>query len=252
MADPLALLLMAGAGLLGGAMNALAGGGTFATLPALIGIGLPATVANATSNAALLPGGAASAWAYRRELQPLGGLSIRHLAALTFTGGLVGSLLLVWTPTRMFDMLVPWLLLYATLVLAFGRQAAAWLHARVTIGRRTLAIVQALLGVYGGYFGGGVGIMMTATYGLLAHLAPRAMFAPRTLMLVMANLAALLVFAFTGLIAWAACVPMLTGGIIGGWAGAGVGRRLPPEVVRLGTIAVSAATTLAFFVRAYR
>ncbi|TVV76158.1 sulfite exporter TauE/SafE family protein [Sphingomonas solaris] len=249
--DPAGIAFAAGAGVLGGMMNALAGGGTFATLPALIGLGLPGTVANATSNFALLPGAATSAFAYRRELAPLGGLSIRTLAAITFVGGLVGSLLLVWTPTRTFDILVPWLLLYATLVLAFGRRAARWLNARVTIGPRTLVVAQSVLGVYGGYFGGGVGLMMTATYGLLAGLTPRAMFAPRTLMLAVANLAAAFLFVAAGLVAWAACVPMLLGAIVGGWAGAGIGKRLSPAVIHIGTIVVSVATTLVFFHRAY-
>ncbi len=245
------LALAAGAGLLGGVLNALAGGGTFVTLPALIAVGLPGTIANATSNVALLPGAGASALSYRRELAPLGGMPVATLAAITFVGGLVGSLLLVWTPTRVFDVVIPWLLLYATLILAFGRHAAGWLQARVTIGPRTLAVVQALLGVYGGYFGGGVGLMMTATYGLLAGLTPRAMFAPRTLMLAIANLAAAGIFVASGVVAWRWCLPMLVGAVIGGWAGAGIGKRLPPGVVRAGTLAVSVVTTIAFFYRAY-
>src|SRR5688500_8716646 len=139
-------------------MNALAGGGTFATLPALIALGLPANIANATSNVALLPGAGASAWTYRDELGPVAGLSVRLLAAITFIFGLIGSVLLVLTPTRTFDLLIPWLLLSAFIVMAFGKSAADWLHARVTIGRPTLVVTQSLLGIYGGYFGGGVGL----------------------------------------------------------------------------------------------
>ncbi len=239
------------AGLLGGAMNALAGGGTFATLPALILMGLPANVANATSNTALLPGAAASAWTFRDELGPVGGVSPRWLAAITFAGGLIGSILLVATPTRVFDVLIPWLLLFAFLVLAFGPHAARWLHARVTIGRGSLFVAQSLLGIYGGYFGGGVGLMMTATYGLLANVSPRAMFASRTLMLAVANTAAAIIFVATGLVQWAFAVPMLLGAIIGGWLGARLGKRLSPGVVRGWTLLVTAATTAVFFVRAY-
>ncbi len=245
------LTLAALAGIAGGAMNALAGGGTFATLPALIALGLPATIANATSNVSLLPGAATSTFAYRSELRPLGGVSVRRLGAITFAGGFVGSLLLVWTPGRAFDVIVPWLLLYATLLLAFGRHAAEWLRSRVTIGPRALMAVQALLGVYGGYFGGGIGLMMTATYGLLAAVTPRAMFAPRTLMLTMANLAAAFVFIGGGMVAWAACLPMLAGAVAGGWAGALMGKRLPAHLVHIGTILISIATTAVFFRRAY-
>lgn len=245
------LALAAAAGFVGGAMNALAGGGTFATLPALLALGLPANIANATSNVALLPGAAASAHAFRDELGPVGGLSIRTLAAITFFSGLIGSTLLVLTPTRTFDLLIPWLVLYAFIVLAFGRRASDWLRARVTIGTGTFVVVQSLLGIYGGYFGGGVGLMLTATYGLLAGLDPRSLFAPRTLMLAVANAAAALVFVAAGMVAWAACLPMVAGAIAGGWAGAHLGKRLPAGAVRIWTLLVTGATTVVFFARAY-
>jgi uncharacterized membrane protein YfcA len=246
-----ALLLSAGAGLVGGAMNALAGGGTFATLPALLAVGMPANIANATSNVALLPGAGASAWSFRDELGPVGGVDVRLLAGITFVGGLAGSALLVATPGRAFDLIIPWLLLFAFTVLAFGKSAAAWLHARVTIGRRTLLAVQTLLGIYGGYFGGGVGLITTAVYGLLAGATPRSLFAPRTLMLAIANFAAAIVFIMVGLVRWTACLPMLVGAILGGFVGASIGKRLPPGLVRAWTLLVTAATTAVFFWRAY-
>ncbi|MFT3976032.1 MAG: sulfite exporter TauE/SafE family protein [Sphingomonas bacterium] len=251
MSGPADLLFAAGAGFVGGAMNALAGGGTFATLPALLALGLPANVANATSNFALLPGAATSAWAFRGELAPLGGVSIRKLAAITFAAGLVGSALLVVTPGRAFDFIIPWLVLYAFVVLAFGGKAAVWLRARVSIGPRALMIVQALLGVYGGYFGGGIGLMTTATYGLLAGHGVREMFAPRTLMLAIANAAAAIVFVVAGLITWSACLPMLAGSILGGWIGADIGKRLPHGAVRVWTLLVTGGTAAVFFWRAY-
>lgn len=249
--DLTSLLLSLAAGFVGGAMNALAGGGTFATLPSLLALGLPANVANATSNVALLPGAATSAWTFRDELAPLSGVSVRTLAAITFAGGLIGSVLLVLTPSSAFDVIIPWLVLYAFVVLAFGKRAAAWLQRRVAIGRGALMTAQAVLGVYGGYFGGGVGLMMTATYGLLAGHTPRALFAPRTLMLAVANAAAALVFVAAGMVRWTACVPMLLGAIAGGWAGAHVGRLLPPGAVRAWTLLVTGATTIVFFWRAY-
>ncbi len=232
-------------------MNALAGGGTFATLPALIALGLPANVANATSNVALMPGAATSAWAVRDELGPVGGVDWRLLAGVTFAAGLVGSVLLVATPTHAFDLIIPWLLLFAFVVIAFGKRAAAALHARVGIGRRTLVVAQALLGIYGGYFGGGVGLMTTAVYGLLAGVSPRALFAPRVTMLAVANAAAAIIFVAFGLVRWAACLPMLAGAVIGGWVGARLGRRLPAPAVRGWTLFVTGATTAIFFARAY-
>ncbi|RYY23317.1 MAG: sulfite exporter TauE/SafE family protein [Sphingomonadales bacterium] len=245
------LALAFAAGILGGAMNALAGGGTFATLPALIALGLPSNVANATSNVALLPGAGASAFAYRDELGPIGGLSIKTLAMITFAGGLIGSVLLAITPSRAFDLIIPWLLLFAFTVMVFGKSASDWLHARVTIGRPTLMTVQGMLGIYGGYFGGGVGLITTAVYGLLAGAHPRSLFAIRTLMLAVANLAAACVFIATGLVKWWACLPMLAGGIIGGWLGAGLGKKLPHWLVRVWTLIITGVTTLVFFVRAY-
>jgi len=232
-------------------MNALAGGGTFATLPALIALGLPANAANATSNVALLPGAVASAAEYRDELEPVGGLSVALLSAITFTGGIVGSVLLVLTPTRAFDFIIAWLLLLGLIVMLFGKRASSWLHERVTIGVRTLVVAQSLLSIYGGYFGGGVGLMLTATYGLLAGAHPRALFSVRTWVLSIANFAAAIVFVAAGLVRWAACLPMLAGALLGGWLGAKVGKRLPPGAVRAWTLLVTAATAAIFFARAY-
>ena len=245
------LALAFGAGIIGGAMNALAGGGTFATLPALLAIGLPANTANATSNVALLPGAATSAWAFRDELAPLSGVSIKTLSAITFVSGLVGSVLLVLTPSDTFDIIIPWLVLYAFIVLAFGKTASDWLNKRVTIGSKSLMFAQALLGIYGGYFGGGVGLMTTATYGLLAGHTPRELFAPRTLMLAIANLAAAIIFVIAGMVVWVVCIPMFIGSIIGGWGGAIIGKKLPAKAVRLWTLFVTLATTIVFFLRAY-
>nr|WP_299907296.1 sulfite exporter TauE/SafE family protein [Sphingomonas bacterium] len=251
MADWSGLAFAAGAGLVGGAMNSLAGGGTFATMPTLIALGLPSPIANATSNVALQPGAIASAWAYRDGLEPMSGISVRKLSAIAFAGGLAGSLLLVATPTHVFDLVIPWLLLLATIALAFGRRASGLLRARFSIGPRTLIGAQILLGIYGGYFGGGVGLMMTATWGLLAGSEPHRLAAPRTLMLAMANAAAALIFILAGMVRWIFCLPMLIGAILGGYFGARLGRVLPPAAIRIWTLLVTAVTTAVFFWRAY-
>jgi uncharacterized protein len=245
------LVLAAGAGMVGGGMNALAGGGSFATMPALIAIGLPSTTANATSNVAVQPGAIASAWAYRGGLAPIGGLRVRTLAALTFVSGLAGSLLLVVTPSATFDVVVPWLLLAATIAIALGQRGADALRRHAAPGPRALAAGQVLLGMYGGYFGGGVGMMLTAAWGLLAGEPPHKVMAQRTLMLAVANAAATIVFVGFGMVAWAACVPMLLGAVIGGWLGAKLGRRLSPRWVRGWTLTVTTVTTGVFFARAY-
>ncbi|MBR0553229.1 sulfite exporter TauE/SafE family protein [Stakelama marina] len=245
------LLIAAAGGFLGGAMNALAGGGSFATMPTLIGLGLPATYANATSNFSLLPGAGASALTFRDELGPIGTARPVQLAAITFACALVGSLLLVITPTETFDVIIPWLLLLAFLILLFGKRAAAWLHDRVTIGRRSLFVAQGLLGIYGGYFGGGIGMMTTALYGLLAGASPREMFAVRTLMLAVANTAAAFVFIGFGMVRWWACIPMLIGALAGGWIAAALGKRVPATPIRIWTLLWTGAVTVMFFWRAY-
>lgn len=252
MVDTATAGLALAAGLAGGAMNALAGGGTFATMPTLIALGLPSPIANATSNVSLQPGAIASAWAYRDGLEPLGGIGVRTLVAITFVGGLAGSLLLVATPTRTFDIVIPWLLLLATLVMAFGKRASNALHSRVAIGRGTLMTVQLGLGVYGGYFGGGVGLMMMAAWGLLAGAEPHQLAAPRTLMLAVANAAATIIFVVAAMVVWHLAVPMLLGSIAGGYLGARLGRILPPHVIRAVTLFVTASMTVVFFWRAYR
>lgn len=241
-----------GAGLIAGATNALAGGGTFVTLPSLLAAGMSANAANATSNVALLPGAATSAWSFRDELQPIGGASIKVLAAITFVTGLAGSVLLVLTPSKVFDLIVPWMVLYALVVLAIGPRLSSWLRARIRIRVGTLMAVQAFLGLYGGYFGGGVGLMTTATYGMLAGHTPREMFAPRTLMLAVANGAAAIIFILTGLVQWSVGLPMLVGSAIGGIIGGRIGRLLPAIVIRLWTLLITAATTVIFFWHAYQ
>lgn len=251
MTDLTSLGLALGAGLVGGAMNAMAGGGTFATLPALMALGLPANLANATSNVALLPGAVASMWTFRDELGPIGGVRWQVLAVITFFAGLVGSLLLVVTPSETFDVLIPWLLLIAFIAIAFGKRAAKWLHERVTIGTGTLKVAQGALGVYGGYFGGGAGLMTTATYGLLASVDPREVFAIRTMMLAVANLAAAIVFIYFAMVDWQGCIPLLIGALIGGWLGAHAGKRLPAMGVRIWTLLWTGFTTVVFFARTY-
>src|SRR5262245_54520832 len=161
------LLMLATAGLVGGVMNALAGGGSFVTLPAMIAAGIPSVGASASSTVALYPGGAASAWVYRDGLTNVDGLPFIPSLVATLTGGLAGALLLVWTPSSVFDRLLPFLLLAATITLLLGPRLGATLRARFAGGLVTITATQFLLGVYGGYFGGAVGLMMLSAWSIL-------------------------------------------------------------------------------------
>lgn len=243
---------LAGAGILAGAMNALAGGGTFAAFPALLASGLPPTIANATSNAALLPGAAASAWTLRRHLTPFGPLPMRAMVALTLAGGALGAWLLHLTSEAAFRALVPWLLLLASLTLTFGAQARRALeHSGFTLPAAGAAATQFLLGIYGGYFGGAVGLLMMAAWVLISDLPIPRLAPARTLLLACANAAACVLFAALGLIAWAHAAPVALGGVVGGVLGARLGLRLPAGWVRVVTLAITYATTVVFFWRAF-
>jgi hypothetical protein len=192
-----------------------------------------------------------SVWAYRDGLGPVGPASLRALLLATLLGGAAGGLLLLSTSSRTFDVVLPWLLLFATIALAFGRRVGEWLRRRWKLPLAVVLIVQCALGLYGGYFGGGVGIMMLAIWGLLDSRDLKSLNAQRTLMVSSANAIAVLIFIFAGAVQWSPTLVMLVGALIGGYGGAQIGRRAPARVVRAGTLLVTVLITTAFFVRAY-
>ena len=245
------LWLIAGSGVLAGMMNALAGGGSFVTLPALIAVGVPSVTANTTSTVALFPGQIASAWTYRDGLGDIGSVSLRWLLVATFLGGVIGALLLLRTPITAFDFILPWLMAIATTALTFGRRLGESLRRRWRIGAPVVMAVQFGLGVYGGYFGGGVGIMMMAVWSLLSERTLKSFNAPRTLMVCAANTVAVFIFIAAHAVMWREGLVMLVGAVIGGICGANIGRRAPAGVIRVGTLVLSIAITLGFFARAY-
>ncbi|MBI5130863.1 MAG: sulfite exporter TauE/SafE family protein [Rhodopseudomonas palustris] len=244
-------LFLLGAGVLAGAMNAMAGGGSFVTLPALMSAGVPSVLANASSTIALYPGGLASAWVYRDGLSRVAGVPLRPLLLATLTGGLVGALLLLWTPTSLFDRVLPWLLLVATLALAFGRRLGPLLRARFRTGLVALLAIQFLLGIYGGYFGGAVGLMMMAAWNLLDGADVKALNPPRTLLVSAANTVAVLCFIGAGAVRWPQALSVAGGALVGGYLGAVLGKRLPAVVVRVATVLLATVMTIHFFIRAY-
>ena len=245
------LLPLFATGLLAGAMNALAGGGSFVTLPALIAAGLPSVQANASSTVALWPGGAASAWTYHERFRPVCGVAPRSMLAATLSGGLAGSLLLLWTPSAAFDVILPWLLLLATVALVFGRRIGAAWRGRLRSQAGLVLFAQFGLGLYGGYFGGAVGLMMVATWMLLGEGDLKALNAPRTLLVSAANTVAVLAFILADAVRWPQTLVMLAGGLVGGIAGARLGRVVPSGITRLLTLCWTTAITGAFFARAY-
>jgi uncharacterized membrane protein YfcA len=246
-------LLIALAGVLAGAMNAIAGGGSFVSLPALIAAGAPPVAANASSTVALLPGSLASAWVYRSDLAPIGGASHKAMLAVTVAGGAAGAGLLLLMPGSAFEAALPWLLLAATLTLAAGPRLARQLaRRRMKAGPATLLAVQFALGVYGGYFGGAVGIMMMAAWSLLVEADFRAFQPARTILVSAANTLAALVFAFAGAVRWSEALALAAGAAAGGYGGGVVARRLPAPLLRAATLLLCATVTLLFFLKAAR
>jgi len=242
-------LLLLGAGLLGGSMNAIAGGGSFVTFPALVFAGLPPSIANATNTVALLPGTIASSWAYRHGMTGVGGLSLRVLLPITLVGGLIGALLLLLTPPHIFDAVVPWLLLLATSVFAGGRELVQRVSGRVHIGKVPVLIAQFLIAIYGGYFGGAVGLMMMAVWSLFDSADLKSMAPARTLLTSAANGLAALCFAVAGTVRWPEMLAMMAGVVAGGYLGARAARFLPARILRVAVVALCAGTTVYFFRR---
>ncbi len=246
--DLIPLLVITGAAFLAGATNALAGGGSFLTLPALVFVGVPAVSANATGTAALLPGYLASAWSYRDLIRAPVGLSLLVVVLLGIAGGTTGALLLLATSNEAFRGIVPWLLLFATLLFAFGPALQRRLASRAGTIRGVGARVG-ILGVcaYGGYFNGGMGIVMLALFRLLGVHDLRVANGLKNLLSAVLTLIAVLVYMVGGLISWAEILPMAVAATLGGLAGARIGRVLPPPILRNGIVLVGAVTTLLFF-----
>jgi uncharacterized membrane protein YfcA len=243
--------LIAGAGLVAGTMNAIAGGGSFVTLPALITAGVPALNANASSTVALVPSALASAYAYRHDFQDFEGVRFRDMALLSVAGGAAGALLLLATPQSVFTFLVPFLLLFGTLAFAFGRQAGAYLRERIHITPRMMLVTQFFLGIYGGYFGGAVGIMMLAAWSLLTSAPISAMQPARNLLNAAMNATATLLFVAGGLVFWRQTFILFVGAIIGGYLGAHYARRIDPALARIVISCLNAAMTAFIFWRTF-
>lgn len=241
--------MLAAAGFAGGVLNPIAGGGSFLTFAAMVFVGIPSIVANATSAVALFPGALASAWAYQRDLPQVEGIGTGSLIAVSFAGSALGAALLLFTPQREFDAIVPWLLLAATLIFAFGPNITPVLRRAVRFGPTTLMSVQFVIAIYGGYFGGAMGILMLASFSLFGMTNFHSMNALKTLLAGLLNGLAVAIFIVAGKIAWEPGVLMMVAGVIGGWAGAWGAKKMNPNLLRYIVIALAAAITAAFFLK---
>ncbi|WP_137391153.1 sulfite exporter TauE/SafE family protein [Rhodoligotrophos defluvii] len=249
----LEMALLAVAGFAAGILNAVAGGGTIFTFSALLAVGMPPVAANATSATAVVLGSVASAVAYRREII----LALRRLlplCAVSILGGGTGAALLLWSGDQVFRALVPWLLLFATLLFAAApyiqralKPAAPSRHRR---GDLPLAmLVQGLVAIYGGYFGAGMGVMMLASLALTETGGYHAANAAKNLLAIVLQVMAVVVFLFSGVVDLELSLIIAISSIIGGWVGVVAARRIPQAVMRHLVIVCGLALALWYFVR---
>lgn len=246
------LLLLGVAGFAAGLLNAVAGGGTFLSLPALIYVGVPPVSANATATLTALPGYLSSAWGFRHNMQPEGALSLRTIGVVGIVGSVLGALLLVVTPGDTFLWVVPWLLLLATVLFASGPSILRFFSKRGRGNAGPVGSAAAILAVsiYGGYFNGGLGIMLLASFGFIGYVNLHGMNGLKNLLSAAVSLVSALTFISAGLIAWEQAFVMAFCSVIGGYVGARMSRRIVrTDLLRHLITAIGLMTAIVFFAR---
>jgi uncharacterized membrane protein YfcA len=219
-------LVLAAAAFFAGMLNTIAGGGTFLTFPALVYTGVPVVAANATSAVAVFPGYLGGALGFRREIASFDRTRLLKIVAVTAMGGLVGSLLLLVSSNEAFSAVVPFLLAIATLAFAFGGPLQCWAE-RHSFGRAEGPFGTAIVSVYGGYFNGGLGIVLLALFSLWGMRDLNLMNGLKNGLSFVLSAISVATFAAAGLVAWPQAVLMMVAATIGGYAGAPVARALP-------------------------
>jgi uncharacterized protein len=235
------------AALWAGIQNALAGGGAFITLPALMLTGMDARAANMTSTIAMFPAQLATGWTGRRDVAGAAGLSFRALVMISLVGGAIGAVLLLVTSAAFFARLVPWLVLFATVVFAWGSFVPRHPSAS-RLGHRSAVALQFAIAVYGGYFGGGIGFLMLAVLSA-ARVAMRNAAATKNVLSGTTNAAAVVIFACSPEVRWRAAIVACAGAILGGIAGAHLLRRVSERALRIFVVLIGIALTLGLFLQ---
>lgn len=241
-----ALILLAG--LWAGLQNSLAGGGSFVTLPALIVSGMSPLAANITSTVALFPGQVTSGLAGRRLVTGAGRLPFWALFAVSVAGGAVGAVLLLKTPSAVFARLVPWLVLFATVVFAWGSFFRRSGEAAVHLGPLTTAVAQFVIAIYGGYFGGGIGFLMLAALSM-AGLPTRNAGATKNVLAGVMNASAVALFVTSPEVHWREAIVLGAGAIVGGLLGSWALRRVNERLLRLAIVGIGVCLTIGLFVK---
>ncbi|KQZ49368.1 hypothetical protein ASD54_15660 [Rhizobium sp. Root149] len=241
------IVLLFVSGFLSGAVNAIAGGGTFLTFGALTLAGLPPISANATSSIVQFPGYVTSTFAYKTELMKRWRSAVA-LTIISAVGGLAGALILLALDNPSFRAMVPWLLAAATAIFAAGPLLKPKASAERTGTSPSSAIGQFLTAIYGGFFGAGMGIMMLAVLGLTTGGSYHHLNALKNLLAMVIAAVAIIVFVGGGVVGWAQAVIMIPAGAAGGYAGVWLARRVPQTIMRMLVVAVGTALTIYYFV----
>ena len=236
------------AGLWAGIQNALAGGGSFVTLPALIASGMSPLAANISSTVALFPGQVVTGWSGRRMVSGAGRVPFKALFALSIVGGAVGGLLLLHTPESIFARLVPWLVLFATVLFAWGSFLRKGEAAAARLGPATTALAQFLIAVYGGYFGGGIGILMIAAL-TMAGLPARHAGATKNVLAGVMNASAVALFVTSPQVHWRQALVLGTAAVAGGLVGAWALQRVNETWLRVFVVCIGLALSVGLFLR---
>ena len=236
------------AGMVAGAQNALAGGGSFVTLGMLVLAGLDPRAANITSTIALFTGQVATGYAGRHMTSGAEGLSFRTLFIISLAGGAVGALLLLATPPTFFADLVPWLVLFATAVFFWGSFLRTATEGKSILGAQAAAAAQFAIAIYGGYFGGGIGFLMLAVL-TVAGLPVRSASATKNALAAAMNASAVAIFVFSPDVRWLHALVLGGGGIVGGLLGVWLLPRVNERWLRIGVIAIGIVLTIGLFVR---
>ena len=249
----LQLLLIAPAAVLAGAVNAVAGGGSLISFPALTAVGLPPLMANVTNTLALLPGYGGATLAQRQELNSQGRRLLGFVPAAAL-GGLLGALLLLRSGERLFADLVPWLILLGTGLLALQSPLRRWLLSRpVGPSPRQLELAAAgpvfLAAIYGGYFGAGLGVILLAVLAVLLPDTLNRLNGLKQALALVINLAAAMLLARSGQVHVGAAVVMAAGSVVGGGLGGRLARRLNPERLRSAVVGLGLLLAMVFFLR---
>jgi uncharacterized membrane protein YfcA len=239
-------VILIAAAFLGGALNSLAGGGTLVTFPALLFAGLNPIDANASSVVALFSGTFAGAWAYRRNILAIAEFSVLGLFILSLVGGLIGALLLLWTPVTVFATLVPWLLLFATIVFAVGNFAPAEAVQRIQLGPRSALVALFIIAIYGGYFGGGIGFLILAAFTLVGMRDINAMNGLKMGLAGVMTVTAIVAFIAANVVRWPETLPMLVSSALGSYLAAHWAQRLDQRLIKGFVIVLGAGLTIYF------